>query len=117
MPVPEMRHTISAQPIRMIRFHARTREYAADRPQVDVTWLGYYKLRISSRPLACPTRTASVLARHTTRYSRLLPTPQRVDFYTVLIGPGYCDTKVSTVRSVTPSTVACATRILSKGSL
>src|SRR5437588_13011183 len=40
-----------------------------------------------------------------------------VDSYTVLIGPGYCDTKESMVSSVTPSTVACATKILSKGSL
>src|ERR1700680_3000215 len=37
--------------------------------------------------------------------------------YTVLIGPAYCDTKESMVNSVTPSTVACATKILSKGSL
>jgi hypothetical protein len=37
--------------------------------------------------------------------------------YTVLIGPGYWDAKESVVRSVTPSTVACATKILSKGSL
>jgi len=37
--------------------------------------------------------------------------------YTFLIGPGYCDTKESMVSSVTPSTVACATKILSKGSL
>jgi hypothetical protein len=37
--------------------------------------------------------------------------------YTALIGPGYCDTAESTVSSVTPSTVACATKILSKGSL
>jgi hypothetical protein len=40
-----------------------------------------------------------------------------VDYCTVLIGPGYWDTKESMVRSVTPSTVACATKILSKGSL
>ena len=40
-----------------------------------------------------------------------------VDSYTSLIGPGYCDTKESIVNSVTPSTVACATKILSKGSL
>jgi len=39
------------------------------------------------------------------------------DSYTVLIGPGYCDTKESMVSNVTPSTVACATKILSKGSL
>jgi hypothetical protein len=37
--------------------------------------------------------------------------------YTALIGPGYCDTTESMVSSVTPSTVACATKILSKGSL
>jgi hypothetical protein len=37
--------------------------------------------------------------------------------YTALIGPGYCDTAESMVSSVTPSTVACATKILSKGSL
>ena len=37
--------------------------------------------------------------------------------YTILIGPGYCDTRESMVSSVTPSTVACATKILSKGSL
>src|SRR5271170_7148072 len=36
--------------------------------------------------------------------------------YTVLIGPAYCDTSESMVSSVTPSTVACATRIRSKGS-
>lgn len=36
--------------------------------------------------------------------------------YTALIGPGYCDTTESMVSSVTPSTVACATKILSKGS-
>lgn len=47
---------------------------------------------------------------------RLSPTGN-LDFYTVLIGPGYCDTKASMVSSVTPSTVACATKILSKGSL
>lgn len=40
-----------------------------------------------------------------------------VDPYTILIGPGYCDTKASMVSSVIPSTVACATKILSKGSL
>ena len=37
--------------------------------------------------------------------------------YTVLMGPGYCDTKESMVNSVTPSTVAWATKTLSKGSL
>ena len=37
--------------------------------------------------------------------------------YTALIGPGYCLTTESMVNSVTPSTVACATKILSKGSL
>lgn len=37
--------------------------------------------------------------------------------YTAMIGPGYCDTTESMVSSVTPSTVACATKILSKGSL
>ena len=37
--------------------------------------------------------------------------------YTVLIGPGYCDTKESMVSNVIPSTVACATKILSNGSL
>src|ERR1700680_3713216 len=36
-----------------------------------------------------------------------------VDSYTVLIGPGYCDTKESMVNNVIPSTVACATKILS----
>ena len=40
-----------------------------------------------------------------------------VDSYTVRIGPGYSDTNGSMVNSVTPSTVACATKILSKGSL
>ena len=40
-----------------------------------------------------------------------------LDPYTILIGPGYCDTRESMVSSVTPSTVACATKILSKGSL
>jgi hypothetical protein len=38
-------------------------------------------------------------------------------FYTVRIGPGYCATKESLVSSVMPSTVACATRTRSKGSL
>jgi len=37
--------------------------------------------------------------------------------YTALIGPGYRLTTESMVSSVTPSTVACATKILSKGSL
>ncbi len=36
---------------------------------------------------------------------------------TVRIGPGYCATRESVVKSVMPSTVACATRILSNGSL
>ena len=40
-----------------------------------------------------------------------------VDSYTVLMGPGYSDTSESMVNSVTPSTVAWATKILSKGSL
>lgn len=40
-----------------------------------------------------------------------------LDRYTVLIGPGYWETRESKVSSVTPSTVACATKILSKGSL
>jgi hypothetical protein len=40
-----------------------------------------------------------------------------VDSYTLLMGPGYCDTKESVVNSVIPSTVACATKTLSKGSL
>ena len=39
------------------------------------------------------------------------------DRYTALIGPGYCETRESMVSSVTPSTVAWATKILSKGSL
>jgi hypothetical protein len=42
---------------------------------------------------------------------------REVDSYTVLIGPAYCDTRESMVSSVRPSTVACATKILSKGSL
>ena len=37
--------------------------------------------------------------------------------YTAVIEPGYCNTTESMVSSVTPSTVACATKILSKGSL
>ncbi len=37
--------------------------------------------------------------------------------YTMRIGPGYFATKESVVRSVTPSTVACATRTRSNGSL
>ena len=40
-----------------------------------------------------------------------------LDRYTALIGPGYCETRESMVSSVTPSTVAWATKILSKGSL
>jgi hypothetical protein len=40
-----------------------------------------------------------------------------LDPYTALIGPGFCETRESMVSSVTPSTVACATKILSKGSL
>jgi hypothetical protein len=40
-----------------------------------------------------------------------------VDSYSVLMGPGYSDTSESMVNSVTPSTVAWATKILSKGSL
>ena len=43
--------------------------------------------------------------------------PSSADSYTALIGPGYCETKESIVSNVTPSTVACATKILSKGSL
>jgi hypothetical protein len=37
--------------------------------------------------------------------------------YSVLIGPGYCDTRESMVNNVMPSTVACATKTLSNGSL
>ncbi len=37
--------------------------------------------------------------------------------HTFCIGPGYCDTQGSAVSRVMPSTVACATRIRSKGSL
>ena len=54
----------------------------------------------------------------------LLPAPGRFDFFvtniaaqTVRIGPGYCATKESVVRSVMPSTVACAARRRSNGSL
>ncbi len=59
--------------------------------------------------LAHKRRTTGIFA-SIFRFSSLNP-------YTVLIGPGYCDTKESMVSSVTPSTVACATKILSKGSL
>ena len=34
MPEPEIRHTTSAQPTRMIKFHVRTRERPADGPSV-----------------------------------------------------------------------------------
>lgn len=38
-------------------------------------------------------------------------------FYIALIGPGYCDSRESVVNNVIPSTVAWATKTLSKGSL
>lgn len=45
--------------------------------------------------------------------------PPRTDWasYTFCIEPGYCATTASDVSRVKPSTVACATSILSKGSL
>jgi hypothetical protein len=38
MPAPEIRHTTSAQPTRMIRFHVRTRQRQTDRPS-PASWL------------------------------------------------------------------------------
>ena len=42
---------------------------------------------------------------------------KRTHSYIVLIGPGYCDIRESVVNNVIPSTVACANKTLSNGSL
>ena len=79
-----------------------------------------------------PMRKTPILKATTTIPFRVAVSPRRVyiatqerrrnrtsilDPYTALIGPGYCETRESMVSSVTPSTVACATKVLSKGSL
>jgi len=62
---------------------------------------------------------ADVATAQVRRRPVVLSTPNgaSADSYTVLIGPGYWDTKESMVNSVIPSTVACATKTRSKGSL
>jgi hypothetical protein len=91
--------------------------FRKDRPNQTLQ-IASSRLVAGDGPAALSGELAEIKNRQGIRSSILGGEPGReVDSYTVLIGPAYCDTKESMVNSVTPSTVACATKILSKGSL
>jgi hypothetical protein len=90
-----------------------------NRPQVESTSLGKQESSIGSWLRTSSHEGPGQFGPYPVHYQIFATTSalSSVNSYTVLIGPGYGDTRGSMVSSVTPSTVACATKILSKGSL